>query len=154
MHMGDENAIISSSPKVMYRETYVEGLLYLELLQLLSVNVCLDISVIHLFAMYFYELSNSNCAFFNPNDIYGDICIKNRSRTKQHIIDVYTFHCGKNFFLAPYYASGHWILFIISPLNKKGYIVDSINKNKSQANYAISFIIEEVFGARIDWEMI
>ncbi|KAL8192549.1 hypothetical protein R6Q57_027734 [Mikania cordata] len=50
-HMGDENAIISSSPKGMYRETYVEGLSYMELLQLFSMNVCLDISVIHLFAM-------------------------------------------------------------------------------------------------------
>ncbi|KAL8192548.1 hypothetical protein R6Q57_027733, partial [Mikania cordata] len=29
-----------------------------------------------------------------------------------------------------------------------------INKNKSQANYALSFIIEEVFGARFDWEMV
>ncbi|KAL8228131.1 hypothetical protein R6Q57_015715 [Mikania cordata] len=49
---------------------------------------------------------------------------------------------------------GHWSLLIISLLSKKGYIADSINKHKSRDNYALSFIIEEVFGVRLDWEMV
>ncbi|KAJ0886862.1 hypothetical protein HanRHA438_Chr09g0384221 [Helianthus annuus] len=48
----------------------------MELLQLFTID-WLDITVIHWFAMYFYELHNSPCAFFNLHHIKGESCNKN-----------------------------------------------------------------------------
>ncbi|KAL8248993.1 hypothetical protein R6Q59_005861 [Mikania micrantha] len=118
-YVGDEYAITYSSPNGMYDKTYVQGLSYGELLHLFC-NEWLDISVVHLFTMYFYELSNFKCAFFNPHDITGDVCIKNPNHAKDHILEMYSFHSDKTFFVAPYIASGHWLLFIIYPLKQQG----------------------------------
>ncbi|KAD7479691.1 hypothetical protein E3N88_02827 [Mikania micrantha] len=92
--IGDDHSVTCSSPDGMYREWYVEGLSYIELLQLFC-NDWLDVGVIHLFAI---------CAFFNPREISGDICTKYPDRTRQHILEVYSFHSARPFFIAPYVA--------------------------------------------------
>ncbi|KAL8260231.1 hypothetical protein R6Q59_028184 [Mikania micrantha] len=137
----------------MYAETYEEGLSYVELLQLFC-NDWLDVTIIHLFAMSFFGMTNSKCAIFNPHEISGDICVKTPDRVKQQLLDVYSFHSQRTFFLAPYIASGHWVLLIVHPLKQKGYIVDSINKHKSNQNYAFTYLIEEAFGLNLKWEVV
>ncbi|KAL8254249.1 hypothetical protein R6Q59_032470 [Mikania micrantha] len=135
-YVGDEYAITYSSPNGMYDKTYVQGVSYGELLHLFC-NEWLDISVVHLFTMYFYELSNSKCAFLNPHDIAGDVCIKNPNRAKDHILEI-----------------GHWLVFIIYPLKRQGYIIDSINNHKGKENYAFSFIVEDALGVKLNWELV
>ncbi|KAL8200268.1 hypothetical protein R6Q57_011607 [Mikania cordata] len=152
-YVGDEHAIICNSPDVMYAETYEEGLSYVELLQLFC-NDWLEVTIIHLFAMSFFGVPNSKSAIFNPNEISGDKCVKSPDRVKEHLLDVYSFHSEKTFFLAPYIASGHWVLFIVHPLKQKGYIIDSINKHKSNQNYAFTYLVEEAFGIKLKWEVV
>ncbi|KAL8249304.1 hypothetical protein R6Q59_006172 [Mikania micrantha] len=152
-YVGDEYAITYSSPNGMYDKTYDQGVSYGELLHLFC-NEWLDISVVHLFTMYFYELSNSKCAFLNPHDIAGDVCIKNPNHAKDHILEMYLFHGDKTFFVAPYIASGHWLVFIIYPLKRQGYIIDSINNHKGKENYAFSFIVEEALSVKLNWELV
>ncbi|KAL8225834.1 hypothetical protein R6Q57_018391 [Mikania cordata] len=152
-YVGDEHVIICNSPDGMYAETYEEGLSYVELLQLFC-NDWLDITIIHLFAMSFFGLPNSKSAIFNPNEISGDKCVKSPDRVKEHLLDVYSFHSEKTFFLASYIASGHWVLFIVHPLKQHGYIVDSINKHKSNQNYAFTYLVEEAFVIKFKWEVV
>ncbi|KAL8229618.1 hypothetical protein R6Q57_014518 [Mikania cordata] len=64
---------------------------------------------------------------FNPNEISGDKCVKSPDRVKQHLLDVYSFH---------------------------RYIVDSINKHKSNQNYTFTYLIEEAFGMKLKWEVV
>ncbi|KAL8214530.1 hypothetical protein R6Q57_003979, partial [Mikania cordata] len=104
--------------------------------------------------MSFFGLPNSKSAIFNPNEISGDKCVKSPDRVKEHLLDVYSFHSEKTFFLAPYIASGHWVLYIVHPLKQKGYIVDSINKHKSNQNYAFTYLVEEAFGIKLKWEVV
>ncbi|KAJ0802972.1 hypothetical protein HanPI659440_Chr03g0134851 [Helianthus annuus] len=101
--VGDNHSIQISSPTRMYPQTVRDSIPYVELLQLFS-NDWLDITVIHWFAMYFYETHNSHCAFFNPHHIKGDSCMKNSEGVQEHIIDMFTFHIDKTFFVAPYLA--------------------------------------------------
>ncbi|MFS8009920.1 hypothetical protein Hanom_Chr14g01290971 [Helianthus anomalus] len=54
--------------------------------------------------LYFYESHNSLCAFFNPHHIKGESCTKNSEGVQSHIIDMFTFHTDKTFFVAPYLA--------------------------------------------------
>ncbi|KAL8206262.1 hypothetical protein R6Q57_009813 [Mikania cordata] len=152
--IGDDHSVTCSSPDGMYRERFVEGLSYVEFLQLFC-NDWLDADVIHLFAMYFFALMpNSKCSFFNQWEISGDICTKYPDCARQHILKVYSFHSERPFFLAPYVASDHWVLFIICPFKKKGYIIDSIMKSKNKQNYAFSYLIEDALGLQLKWEMI
>ncbi|KAL8210983.1 hypothetical protein R6Q57_005420 [Mikania cordata] len=104
--------------------------------------------------MVFFGLPNSKSVIFNPNEISGDKCVKSPDRVKEHLLDVYSFHSEKTFFLAPYIASGHWVLFIVHLLKQKGYIVDSINKHKSYQNYAFTYLVEEAFGIKLKWEVV
>ncbi|KAL8255411.1 hypothetical protein R6Q59_033632 [Mikania micrantha] len=107
--VGNEHAITCSSPNGMCPVTYEEDFSYVELLRLFC-NDWLDATIIHLFAMYFSKLPNSKCAFFNPQEISGDICIKAPDCTKQHLLELYSLH---------------------------RYIVYSINKQNYAFTYAI-----------------
>ncbi|KAM0036970.1 hypothetical protein Hdeb2414_s0014g00432641 [Helianthus debilis subsp. tardiflorus] len=103
VQVGTNHSIEISSPDGMYLEKVVESIPYSELLQVF-LNDWLDISVLHWFAMYFFESSNSGCAFFNPHMIKEDACIKNRGGVIEHIQEVFSFHVDKTFYLAPYIA--------------------------------------------------
>ncbi|MFS8024539.1 hypothetical protein Hanom_Chr16g01464431 [Helianthus anomalus] len=72
---GDNHRIEISSPTRMYPHMVRDIIPYMELLQLFT-NDWLDMTVIHWFAMYFYESYNSRCAFFNPHHIIGESCTK------------------------------------------------------------------------------
>ncbi|KAJ0741477.1 hypothetical protein HanOQP8_Chr06g0228521 [Helianthus annuus] len=99
----DNHRIEISSPTMMYPHMVRDIIPYVELLQLFT-NDWLDITVIHWFAMYFYESHNSLCAFFNLHQIKGESCTKNSEGVQSHIIDMFTFHTDKRFFVAPYLA--------------------------------------------------
>ncbi|KAL8200398.1 hypothetical protein R6Q57_011737 [Mikania cordata] len=111
----------------------------MNMLSYLFSNYWLDVTIIHLFAMSFFGMTNSKSAIFNPNEISGDKCVKSPDRVKQHLLNVYSFHSERTFFLAPYIAR---------------YIVDSINKHKSNQNYAFTYLIEEAFGVKLKWEVV
>ncbi|MFS7936085.1 putative papain-like cysteine peptidase superfamily [Helianthus anomalus] len=151
--VGDNHSILISSPARMYPQTVQDSIPYVELLQLFS-NDWLDISVIHWFAMYFYETHNSQCAFFNPHHIKGDSCTKNPEGVQEHIIDMFMFHTDKTFFLAPYLANDHWTLIVICPSTKRGYIIDSISREKDQHSYLLTSVIDEAFGFPFLWDMV
>ncbi|KAJ0795162.1 putative Ulp1 protease family catalytic domain, papain-like cysteine peptidase superfamily [Helianthus annuus] len=151
--IGDNHSIQISSPTRMYPQTVRDSIPYVELLQLFS-NDWLDITVIHWFAMYFYETHNSRCAFFNPHHIKGDSCMKNSEGVQEHIIDMFTFHIDKTFFVAPYLANNHWTLIIICPSTERGYIIDSISREKDQHSYLLTSIIDEAFGFQFLWNMV
>ncbi|MFS7935920.1 putative Ulp1 protease family catalytic domain, papain-like cysteine peptidase superfamily [Helianthus anomalus] len=97
---------------------------------------------------------NSRCAFFNPHHIKGESCTKNSEGVQSHIIDMFTFHVDKTFFVAPYLAINHWTLIIICPSTERGYIIDSINREKDQHSYLLTSIIDEAFGFPFLWEMV
>ncbi|KAF5786369.1 hypothetical protein HanXRQr2_Chr10g0440111 [Helianthus annuus] len=52
-----------------------------------------------------------------------------------------------------YFCSKHWLLIIVYPGFKFGYIVDSINEGKTHKNYMLVKIIEEVFKINFKWHM-
>ncbi|KAJ0795491.1 putative papain-like cysteine peptidase superfamily [Helianthus annuus] len=151
--VGDNHRIEISSPARMYPHVVRDIIPYVELLQLFTKD-WLDITVIHWFAMYFYESHNSRCAFFNPHHIKGESCTKNSEGVQSHIIDMFTFHVDKTFLVAPYLANNHWTLIIICPSTKRGYIIDSINREKDQHSYLLTSIIDEAFGFPFLWEMV
>ncbi|KAJ0893811.1 putative Ulp1 protease family catalytic domain, papain-like cysteine peptidase superfamily [Helianthus annuus] len=151
--VGDNHSIQISSPARMYPQTVQDSIPYVELLQLFS-NDWLDITVIHWFAMYFYESHNSRSAFFNPHHIKGDSCTKNSEGVQEHIIDMFMFHTDKTFFLAPYLADNHWTLIIICPSTERGYIIDSISREKDQHSYLLTSVIDEAFGFPFLWDMV
>ncbi|KAI7747188.1 hypothetical protein M8C21_031893, partial [Ambrosia artemisiifolia] len=151
--VGDNHSIELSSPAMMYPYTVRDSIPYVELLQLFS-NDWLDITVIHGFAMYFYESHNSRCAFFNPHHIKGDSCTKDSEGVQAYIIDMLTFHTDKTFFVAPYLANNHWTLIIICPSTERGYIIDSIRREKDQHDYLLTSVIEEAFGFPFIWDMV
>ncbi|KAM0029529.1 putative papain-like cysteine peptidase superfamily [Helianthus debilis subsp. tardiflorus] len=131
----------------------VESIPYSELLQVF-LNDWLDISVLHWFAMYFFESSNSGCAFFNPHMIKEDACIKNRGGIIEHIQEVFSFHVDKTFYLAPYIASEHWSLIIICPTTEMGYIIDSVRGKKKESDYLLTSTINDAFDMPFNWEMV
>ncbi|KAM0007082.1 putative Ulp1 protease family catalytic domain, papain-like cysteine peptidase superfamily [Helianthus debilis subsp. tardiflorus] len=151
--VGDNHRIDISSPTRMYPHMVRDIIPYVELLQLFT-NDWLDMTVIHWFAMYFYESHNSRCAFFNPHHIKGESCTKNSEGVQSHIIDMFTFHTDKTFFVAPYLANNHWTLIILCPSTGTGYIIDSINREKDQHSYLLMSIFDEAFGFPFLWEMV
>ncbi|MFS7918418.1 hypothetical protein Hanom_Chr03g00200761 [Helianthus anomalus] len=52
-----------------------------------------------------------------------------------------------------YFCSKHWSLIIVCPTFKFGYIIDSINEEKTHKNYMLVKIIEEVFKINFKWHM-
>ncbi|KAF5786815.1 putative Ulp1 protease family catalytic domain, papain-like cysteine peptidase superfamily [Helianthus annuus] len=52
-----------------------------------------------------------------------------------------------------YFCSKHWSLIIVCPDFKFGNIVDSINEGKTQKNYKLVKITEEVVEINFKWHM-
>ncbi|MFS7963040.1 putative papain-like cysteine peptidase superfamily [Helianthus anomalus] len=131
--VGDNHSIQISSSARMYLQMVQDSIPYVE---------------------YFYESHNSRSAFFNPHHIKGDLCMKNSEGVQEHIIDMFMFHTDKTFFLAPYLADNHWTLIIICPSTKRGYIIDSISREKDQHSYLLTSVSDEAFGFPFLWDMV
>ncbi|KAK9059737.1 hypothetical protein SSX86_020441 [Deinandra increscens subsp. villosa] len=152
-HVGNDYVIEVVSPNGMYPEPVDEDIPYSELLQIF-LNAWLDVTVLHWFAMHFFESSNSRCAFFNPQLINAPLCKRNRAGVGKHIQDIYTLHSEKMFFIAPYLAGKHWSLLIVCPTYKSGYIIDSKRTGKNKNSYLLVSILEEVFRVRFNWHVV
>ncbi|CAI9288275.1 unnamed protein product [Lactuca saligna] len=68
----------------------------------------------------------NKCSFLNPHRILGADCQENPEAVINYIVDEMRINQGKQFLIAPYLQSEHWVLFVISPHNRTGYILDSI----------------------------
>ncbi|XP_022015820.1 uncharacterized protein LOC110915432 [Helianthus annuus] len=138
-HYGGETSIQLKCPTGMYPTTdsshsydYVE---YEGVLQFLA-NGLLDASFIHWCQMFLYNHMRSKkenakgknrVAYFNTQYITGKECEKNLASVKEHLVEVYKLHKDKKYFLAPFFYGGHWVLFIVSPSDRKGWILDSVD---------------------------
>ncbi|KAK1433171.1 hypothetical protein QVD17_10077 [Tagetes erecta] len=127
-------------------------------------------SFIHWCEMYLYNLAlerPSLSAFFCPSKVLGDECRDNLDSVKGHLLSVYQLHNDKRYFLAPFLDRGHWVLFIVSPKERQGYILDSIkykklsngqghliNVKKTAKDYDLSKVIEEAFKGKFKWKMV
>lgn len=53
-----------------------------------------------------------------------------------------------------YFCSNHWTLIIICPSTERGYIIDSIRREKDQHDYLLTSVIEDAFGFPFLWDMV
>ncbi|CAH1426430.1 unnamed protein product [Lactuca virosa] len=117
-------------------ETYIRHDVILEMLN----SEELDISCILWYQIVLHSILATNgvnrCAFINPQSITETVCVHDeQDKTNQHnnrvateIAETMNFHQEKDFFLAPYWQSRHWLLLVICPYQRTGYILDSIKK--------------------------
>ncbi|KAL4561270.1 hypothetical protein LXL04_033434 [Taraxacum kok-saghyz] len=118
-------------------ETYIKPEVILEMLN----REELDINCIIWYQMVLHSILATNganrCAFINPQSItetecdLDDMDINNKrgNRVVNDIVDTMRYHQDKHFFLAPYWQSRHWLLLVICPYQRTGYILDSIKKS-------------------------
>ncbi|MFS7959674.1 putative Ulp1 protease family catalytic domain, papain-like cysteine peptidase superfamily [Helianthus anomalus] len=94
-------------------------------------------------------------AYFNTQYITGKECEKNLASVKEHLVEVYKLHKDKKYFLAPFFYGGHWVLFIVSPSDRKGWILDSVSirAEKNKNHYPLTKAIETTFGSQFTWKM-
>ncbi|KAM0069770.1 putative papain-like cysteine peptidase superfamily [Helianthus debilis subsp. tardiflorus] len=150
--IGKNHYIRVDSPDGMYPQPIYENILYSDLLNML-LEGWLDVTILHWFAMHFFESPNSRCAFFNPNKVTGSRCRTLFEDVKKHVKEIRELHSKKVFYLAPYLARKHWSLIIVCPDFKFGYIVDSIKEGKTHKKYKLVKIIEDAFGINFNWHM-
>lgn len=71
----------------------------------------------------------------------------------KHILDTKRRNPGKEIYLAPYLKGEcHWLLFVVCPNLRTGYIVDSA-KEDNEKNYYFPEIVERAFEIKFDWTM-
>nr|KAJ0199808.1 hypothetical protein LSAT_V11C600314540 [Lactuca sativa] len=149
---GNANVVNIFSPKGMYRRRVQITIQYIEVLQLF-LRDWLDQSVIHWFAMLLFRSPNSECAFFDPLCIARLDTKTDLSPVTKHIEEVFSYHKGKRYFLAPYLQGMHWLLFILCSESKCGYILDSLcekNQEKKKDAYHFPSFIDNVFLGRVN----
>ncbi|CAI9279845.1 unnamed protein product [Lactuca saligna] len=154
---GNANVVNIFSPKGMYRRRVQITIQYIEVLQLF-LRDWLDQSIIHWFAMLLFRSPNSECAFFDPLCIARLNTKTDMSPVTKHIEEVFSYHKSKRYFLAPYLQGMHWLLFILCPESKCGYILDSLcekNQEKKKDAYHFPSFIDNVFPGRVNkWETV
>ncbi|CAI9264530.1 unnamed protein product [Lactuca saligna] len=98
-----------------------------EILRLLNKRT-LDVTILTVWQMNQHPISRlkNKCSFLNPHRILGADCQENLEAIINYIVDAMRINQGKQFLIAPYLQSEHWVLFVISPHNRTGYILDSI----------------------------
>ncbi|GJW95093.1 ulp1 protease family, C-terminal catalytic domain-containing protein [Tanacetum coccineum] len=110
---------------------------------------------LHLFEMVSKEEFNT-CAFFNPTIIQGRVCDQESNFAIKHILATVEAHKEKEIFLAPYLQDSHWVLFLICPKTRTGYIFDSYkrDKKKTSNSFYLSNIVERSFDNSFKWTML
>ncbi|CAI9288114.1 unnamed protein product [Lactuca saligna] len=144
---GNANVVNIFSPKGMYHRRVQITIQYIEVLQLF-LRDWLDQSIIHWFAMLLFRSPNSERAFFDPLCIARLDTKTDLSPVTKHIEEVFSYHKSKRYFLAPYLQGMHWLLFILCPESKCGYILDYLcekNQEKKKDAYHFPSFIDNVF---------
>lgn len=130
----------------------VETYIYPEEIFCLLNNQWLDISVITWFQIILHSMLQTRggnkmnrCAFVSPTEIQAPICDSNGDGVVSYLVDTMHFYEDKEFFVAPYWESAHWMLLLICPNQRTGYILDSkkMSNGKTIENYLVVKCVEE-----------
>ncbi|KAI3768402.1 hypothetical protein L2E82_19060 [Cichorium intybus] len=88
----------------------------------------LDITIITVWQMILHSVARmkNKCAFLNPHRIHGTECQENPENVISYLVEAMRIYQGKQFLVAPYLQSEHWVLLVICTRNRTGYILDSL----------------------------
>ncbi|PWA85392.1 ulp1 protease family, C-terminal catalytic domain-containing protein [Artemisia annua] len=132
----------------LYDEFYCDRIFYDSVLGWMS-NGWLDGTILHWWGMHLYRLvqngfKDNKCGIFNPSEIDFRLCRTHGDKVLKHIESTLRVQQDKTIFIAPYLQCEHWVLFVICPLMKTGYILDSLNKswNKEPSFYSLTPLVE------------
>ncbi|KAJ0615575.1 putative Ulp1 protease family catalytic domain, papain-like cysteine peptidase superfamily [Helianthus annuus] len=124
----------------------------------LRLAFCIGVKCKYLYNTVFYKIApeDPKVAYFNIHKITGKECEENFASVQEHLLSVYKLKKGTNYFLAPFFYSAHWVLFIVSPKERSVWILDStsVKANKNKDDYPLSRAIESSFGSGLTWTMV
>ncbi|GKB60885.1 ulp1 protease family, C-terminal catalytic domain-containing protein [Tanacetum coccineum] len=146
-------------PHEMYDKPREEWIEYEAILDL-HINAKVDITFVHWWAMCLYsmakKLGDNKCAFLNPHLITSSECRKNDKDVIEHIMITKRLNPGKEIYMAPYMqADAHWVLIVLCPNSRKGYILDLYKyEEKNENSYYFLGIVERAFDTIFDWMMV
>ncbi|GKC96688.1 ulp1 protease family, C-terminal catalytic domain-containing protein [Tanacetum coccineum] len=148
-----------ASPDGMYDKTFYESVEYESLLGWMT-NDWIDGTILHWWCMHLFEMVSkeefNTCAFFNPTIIQGRVCDQESNFAIKHILATVEAHKEKEIFLALYLQDSHWVLFLICPKTRTGYIFDSYkrDKKKTSNSFYLSNTVERAFDNSFKWTML
>ncbi|PWA72519.1 ulp1 protease family, C-terminal catalytic domain-containing protein [Artemisia annua] len=140
------------APHNMYVKPWGEWIEYEAVLDI-HIEAKVDITFIHWWAI---------CVFLNPHLIVSGECLSNSEQVVDHIISTKGNNPGKDIYVATYLQGGsHWLLFVVCPNLRRGYIVDSSKRDNTEKNYYSPKIVESyslafqyrAFEIKFDWTM-
>nr|GEU97639.1 ulp1 protease family, C-terminal catalytic domain-containing protein [Tanacetum cinerariifolium] len=143
----------------MYRKTFYESVEYESLLGWMT-NDWIDGTILHWWCMHLFEMVSkkefNTCVFFNPTIIQGRVCDQESNFAIKHILATVEAHKEKEIFLAPYLQDSHWVLFLIFPNTRTGYIFDSYKRDKKKTSngFYLSNTVERAFDNSFKWTML
>nr|GEV39602.1 ulp1 protease family, C-terminal catalytic domain-containing protein [Tanacetum cinerariifolium] len=148
-----------ASPDGMYGKTFYESVEYESLLGWMT-NDWIDVTILHWWCMHLFEMVSkeefNTCGFFNPTIIQGHVCDQESNFAIKHILSTVEAHKEKEIFLALYLQDSHWVLFLICPKTRTGYIFDSYNRDKKKTSngFYMSNTLERAFDNSFKWTML
>ncbi|GJQ95272.1 retrotransposon protein, putative, ty1-copia subclass [Tanacetum coccineum] len=147
------------APLEMYGGPWREWIEYEAILDL-HIEAKIDITFIHWWTMHLYSkakrLPDNKCTFLNPHLITSSQCRSKENEVIEHIMDTKRLNPGKDIYMAPYMqGDSHWVLMVLCPNSRKGYIVDSYEYEKKNENsYYFPAIVESALDTKFDWTMV
>ncbi|GJV65988.1 RNA-directed DNA polymerase, eukaryota [Tanacetum coccineum] len=147
------------APLEMYDGPWREWIEYEAILDL-HIEGKIDITFIHWWTMHLYSkakrLPDNKCTFLNPHLITSSQCRSKENEVIEHIMDTKRLNPGKDIYMAPYMqGDSHWVLMVLCPNSRKGYIVDSYEyEKKNENNYYFPAIVESALDTKFDWTMV
>ncbi|GJV49095.1 WVD2-like protein 7 [Tanacetum coccineum] len=106
---------------------------------------------------HLYETRNkkSRIVFLNPAHLQSSLCLEDRGLVVALTRKTLLIHQNKSFFLLPYHQEGHSTLLIIDHSMKKGYILDSYNKDvkkkKIRGDFVVVNVLKEACQVNLAW---
>nr|GEY42778.1 ulp1 protease family, C-terminal catalytic domain-containing protein [Tanacetum cinerariifolium] len=84
------------------------------------------------------------------------VCDQESNFAIKHILATVEAHKEKEIFHAPYLQDSHWVLFLICPKTRTGYIFDSYNRDKKKTSngFYLSNTVERAFDNSFKWTML
>nr|GEZ85039.1 ulp1 protease family, C-terminal catalytic domain-containing protein [Tanacetum cinerariifolium] len=153
-HKDRNEQIHVTSPDGMYGKIFYESVEYESLLGWMT-HDWIDGTILHWWCMHLFEMVSkeefNTCAFFNPMINQGRVCDQESNFAIKHILAIVEAHRDKEIFLAPYLQDSHWVLFLICPKTRTGYILDSYNrdKRKTSNSFYLSNTVERIIAMTI-----
>ncbi|KAI3510158.1 hypothetical protein L1887_25689 [Cichorium endivia] len=147
----DDAIFVEAEPGILGAQKIETYIYPEEVLRLLN-KQWLDSSIITWFQIMLHSMVETRggnkvnkCAFISANEIQATICESNGGGVVSYIVDTMRFHNDKEFFVAPYWQGLHWMLLVICPNQRTGYILDSIKNPdlKPVGSYMVVKYIEE-----------